>query len=535
LKYVLAFSDVGTVVYDCFTGSGTSIAAAHVLGRVGYKGEHHRGLCAPEAPCQQYKAYDLPNGTCLPRSSSSVRLNRLAFVESSSRPRPISGAHEARYTNTTKEARQHDQDQYAGRGSMNRNAKAVLKGAQPAPRDERISKVMAQRIEHWKLAALTPYPKNPRSHSDAQVAQIAGSILAFGFNAPVLVDAKGGILAGHGRYLASLKLGLDTVPVVVLDHLSEAEKRAYILADNKLAELSSFDDDLLRAELTELKDAEIDLGGLGFSEDELRVLLADADGPDAAEAEEESIPEAPTEPVTRAGDLWRIAGHRMICGDCRDRGVVSRLFDGAHAHLVITSPPYATQREYDASSGFTPIPPENYSDWYSAVAANVAAVLAPDGSYFLNIKAHADDGERNLYVMDLVLAHKRQWGWRFVDEFCWRKTDNGVPGGWGNRFKNAFEPVFHFCRQLQIKFHPTAVGHLRVFSEQPDVRIRQWSAGYGRTRFGRRAAQRRRQRWPLHRLGAPLERNRSEIGIQPRLAFRTVPASAGGVFRAGIQ
>jgi DNA modification methylase len=87
-------------------------------------------------------------------------------------------------------------------------------------------------------------------------------------------------------------------------------------------------------------------------------------------------------------------------------------------------------------------------------------ILAPDGSYFLNIKEHADDGERNLYVKDLVIAHKRQWGWRFVDEFCWRKTDNGVPGGWGNRFKNAFEPIFHFCRQQEIKFRPKAVGHV---------------------------------------------------------------------------
>jgi hypothetical protein len=98
-------------------------------------------------------------------------------------------------------------------------------------------------------------------------------------------------------------------------------------------------------------------------------------------------------------------------------------------------------------------------EWFRAVAAGVESLLAPDGSYFLNIKAHADDGERNLYVMDLVLAHRRLWGWRFVDEFCWRKTDNGVPGGWGNRFKNAWEPVFHFCRQQQIKFRAEAVSH----------------------------------------------------------------------------
>jgi DNA modification methylase len=323
------------------------------------------------------------------------------------------------------------------------------------------SQVMAQRIEHWKLAELTPYPKNPRRHSDAQTAQIAGSIAQFGFNSPILIDSRGNIIAGHGRYLAALKLGLETAPVVVLDHLSETEKRAYILADNKLAELSSFDDDLLRAELAELRDADIDLGALGFDDNELAVLLAEAESPDPdADPGEEEIPEAPAEPVTRTDDIWRIAGHRLICGDCRDRGVVNRLLDGVKANLVITSPPYAKQREYDSSSGFTPVPPEEYVGWFRVVAANIAAVLAPDGSYFLNIKPHADDGERNLYVMDLVLAHKRQWGWRFVDEFCWRKTDNGCPGGWPNRLKNAFEPLYHFCRQPQIKFRPAAVGHV---------------------------------------------------------------------------
>ena len=320
---------------------------------------------------------------------------------------------------------------------------------------------MAQRIEQRKLEALTPYRNNPNRHSDSQVAQIAGSIFAFGFNAPILVDSRDGIIAGHGRYLASLKLGLDTVPVVVLDHLSETEKRAYILADNKLAELSTFDEDLLRRELAELRDAEIDLAGLGFSDDELRVLLAQAEAPDLAESEEEAIPEPPVEPVTRAGDLWCMAGHRLICGDCRDRNVVQQLLAGVKANLVITSPPYAAQRDYDARSGFTPIPPEKYSDWFRNVVDNIAAVLAPDGSYFLNIKEHADGGQRSLYVKDLLLAHVRQWGWWFIDELCWRKTDNGVPGGWANRFKNAWEPVFHFTApEARIKFRPTAVGHV---------------------------------------------------------------------------
>ena len=320
---------------------------------------------------------------------------------------------------------------------------------------------MVQQIELWLIDRLIPYAKNPRTHSDAQVAQIAASIAEFGFNCPILVDTNAGIIAGHGRLLAARKLEIKEVPVMVLDHLSDRQKRAYIIADNKLAESAGWDDDVLRAELAELKDAYIDLELLGFSDDELRVLLAEAGEGEAgtAAALEESIPEAPVEPVTRPGDLWRIGRHRLLCADCRDLESVERLLDAAKAHLVVTSPPYATQRRYDPASGFQPVRPEAYSDWFRPVAANIAAVLAPDGSYFLNIKEHAEDGERSLYVKDLIIAHRRQWGWRFVDEFCWRKTDNGVPGRWNNRFKNAWEPVVHFCRQAEIKFHPKAAGH----------------------------------------------------------------------------
>ena len=135
------------------------------------------------------------------------------------------------------------------------------------------------------------------------------------------------------------------------------------------------------------------------------------------------------------------------------------MFEGARASVAVTSPPYAAQREYDTSSGFKPIPPETYTDWFHAVANGIGSILSPDGSYFLNIKEHAADGQRSLYVKDLTLAHVRQWGWRFVDEFCWRNTANGVPGGWPNRFKNAWEPVFHFSKTDKIKFRPEAVSH----------------------------------------------------------------------------
>jgi DNA modification methylase len=320
---------------------------------------------------------------------------------------------------------------------------------------------MVNRIELWPVDRLVPYERNARTHSASQVAQIAASIVEFGFNAPILVDSNAGIIAGHGRLMAARKLGLAEVPVIVLDHLSETQKRAYIIADNKLTELGGWDTEALSLEIKDLQEAEFDLDLLGFGDREIEALVGEATiQPATGDDGEDEVPEAPAEPVTRPGDVWGIGRHRLICGDCRDATSMAKLLDGTKPHLVITSPPYATQREYDPASGFKPVAPEDYVEWYRAVADNIQTILAADGSYFLNIKEHAADGERHLYVKDLVIAHKRKWGWRFVDEFCWRKTDNGVPGGWGNRFKNAWEPVFHFCRQPEIKFRPKSVGHV---------------------------------------------------------------------------
>lgn len=321
----------------------------------------------------------------------------------------------------------------------------------------------------WEL---TPYEKNAKIHPLEQITKLAANIAEFGFDQPIVVDGQGVIIKGHARREASLRLGLPRVPVVVRTDLSPAQVKAARIADNKIAE-SPWDEALLREELQELQEQEYALEVVGFSDEELRALLADvaaAAPAEAAAAGEDEIPEEPVEPVTRPGDIWVIGEHRLICGDCRDYAVVERLFNGARANVVITSPPYATQREYDPSSGFQPVRPDEYVAWFRDVAANIAAVLAKDGSFFLNIKEHAADGERHLYVKDLVTAHKRQWGWRFVDEFCWRKTDNGVPGGWNNRFKNAWEPIAHFCLQQSIKFRPQAVGHVSedCFDYSPD-------------------------------------------------------------------
>ena len=322
-----------------------------------------------------------------------------------------------------------------------------------------ITPAMPQDVERWPLHRLVPYARNARTHSDEQIAEIAASIAEFGFTNPILVDSDGGVIAGHGRLLAARKLGLTEVPVIVLHHLTPLQRRAYVLADNRLAVNAGWNDEVLKEELAAIESDGFDLGLLGFSDSELQGILPQ-EAPESTEPEaEEEVPEEPVEAVTRPGDIWVIGNHRLICGDCRDFATVQRLLAGKAVNVCITSPPYAAQRAYDPSSGFRPVPPEEYVAWLADVAANIAAVLAEDGSYLLNIKEHADDGERNLYVKDLTIAHRRQWGWRFVDEFCWRKTDDGVPGGWGNRFKNAWEPVFHFSRQQKIKFRPKEVGH----------------------------------------------------------------------------
>src|ERR1035437_3097300 len=179
------------------------------------------------------------------------------------------------------------------------------------------AQAMAKRIELWPVDKLVPYTRNARTHSDAQIAQIAASIAEFGFNNPILVDTNAGIIAGRGRLLAARKLKLDHLPVVILDHLTETQKRAYILADNKLAELAGWDEEVLRGELAELRDADLDLEVLGFSEEELRVLLGEPEPDGESAATDEEILEPPVEPVTRPGDIWLIGDHRLVCGDCR--------------------------------------------------------------------------------------------------------------------------------------------------------------------------------------------------------------------------
>ena len=200
---------------------------------------------------------------------------------------------------------------------------------------------LADRIEHWPIDKLLPYVRNARQHSDEQIAQIAASIAEFGFVNPILTGADGVLVAGHGRLAAARKLGLPTVPVVVLDHLTPTQRRALVLADNRLAELATWDDALLRIELEALQDNGFDLDLTGFDADALAELLADEEPQIEGRTEDDAIPEMPEEPVSRPGDVWRLGPHRLVCGDATTAEAYARLFpDGERADMVFTDPPY---------------------------------------------------------------------------------------------------------------------------------------------------------------------------------------------------
>ncbi len=204
----------------------------------------------------------------------------------------------------------------------------------------------ASSIERVAVEALLPYAANARTHSDEQVAQIAASIAEFGFIAPCLIDDRGVLIAGHGRLLAARRLGLRDVPAIRLKHLTDAQARAYRIADNQIALNAGWDEALLAAELERLKETGFDLDLLGFGDDQLASLLAglDPEG-DAAAGEEDSVPDPPKDPITRPGDLWILGDHWLLCGDATSKRDVARLLDGEAPHLMVTDPPYGV--EYD--------------------------------------------------------------------------------------------------------------------------------------------------------------------------------------------
>jgi DNA modification methylase len=198
---------------------------------------------------------------------------------------------------------------------------------------------MPLQVEYRGLDLLIPYARNARTHSDAQVAQIAASIREFGWTNPVLVDGDNGVIAGHGRLLAARKLGLADVPVIELGSLSEAQKRAYVLADNNLALNAGWDDAMLAAEVADLVALGADMELSGFGAGEIDKLL-DLHQQGGAQGFADEAPEPPANPVTRSGDLWLLGEHRLLCGDATNSADVARVLNGRLADMAFTDPPY---------------------------------------------------------------------------------------------------------------------------------------------------------------------------------------------------
>ena len=301
----------------------------------------------------------------------------------------------------------------------------------------------ALRIEYRQVDALIPYCRNARTHSDAQVAQLAASIVEWGWTNPVLVDGDNGVMSGHGRLLAARALGLAEVPVIEISHLTDTQKRAYILADNRLALSAGWDEEFLALELAELAEAGYELTLTGFDDGELEHLLKqdvstsdEGDKSDIADDADESIPDLPAMPVSRPGDIWQLGQHRLICGDAADARVIAALMAGEEATLCFTSPPYGNQRDYT----------NTIVDWDSLMRGVFTQLpMTENGQVLVNLGLIHRENEFLSYWDDW-LAWMRIQGWRRFGWYVWDQGP-GLPGDWNGRLAPSFEFVFHFNRQ----------------------------------------------------------------------------------------
>ena len=321
-------------------------------------------------------------------------------------------------------------------------------------------------VEKIKVESLTPYARNARTHSPDQVAQIAGSIKEFGFCNPVLIDNGGGIIAGHGRVLAAQKMGLPEVPCIRLGHLTDVQRRAYILADNRLAMNAGWDDEMLSLEIEELDSSGFNLEILGFTSDELSTMLGV--DPQGGETDPDDIPDVPTTPTTRNGDVWLLGVHKLMCGDSAAMSDVNTLMGGELADLVVTDPPYGVAYVGKTKNALTvdndDVTPDKLRELCSAWFNGVDAALRGGGYILATVPAGP---------LHLIFAHDwQQRGW-LRQILVWNK-DSMVLGhseyhykhepilfGWkpgGERMKNTDRTrttVWDYDRPKASRIHPT--------------------------------------------------------------------------------
>jgi DNA modification methylase len=293
---------------------------------------------------------------------------------------------------------------------------------------------MDLRIEHWLLNQLIPYVRNPRTHTPEQIAHVAGSIAEFGFVNPILVGADRIIIAGHARFAAAQKLGLSEVPVIVLHHLSEAQRRALVIADNRLALNAGWDEEMLRIELAALREVDFNLDLTGFAEEELARLLAEQQAL-VGLTDEDAAPPLPEVAASAAGDLWVMGTHKLLVGDATTPADVERLMSGEFADLVITDPPYNVDYEgYTAEK--LKIKSDRMSDadfrrFLEAAFRSYRSLVKPGASLYV---CHSSSWQRE-FQNALEAA-----GFEVRCQIIWAK--NTFAWGFG-RYKFQHEPLFH--------------------------------------------------------------------------------------------
>ncbi len=294
-------------------------------------------------------------------------------------------------------------------------------------------------IEHVEISRLIPYARNARTHDDAQVAQIAASIREFGWTNPVLIDAEGGIIAGHGRVMAARKLGIDVAPCIRLSHLTDTQRRAYVIADNKLAINSGWDAELLLLEVKDLEAADFDISLLGFSGDEL-AAMAPEQIPEGL-TDEDAVPDAPVDPVTKPGDVWLMGKHRVLCGDATQEASYQALLGADQVSMLWQDPPYNVDYANSAKDKLRgknrPILNDNLGDGFYdfLVAALTPALARCDGAAYIAMSSSE---------LDVLQAAFRAAGGHWSTFIIWAK--NTFTMGRAD-YQRQYEPMLYGWRE----------------------------------------------------------------------------------------
>jgi len=288
-------------------------------------------------------------------------------------------------------------------------------------------------ISYIGVNNLIPYDGNSRTHDSSQVSQICASIEEFGWTNPILISKGNKLIAGHGRLMAAKKLGMDTVPCIELDDLTNDQIKALIIADNQLALNAGWDLDILKSELNDLKLNDFNIDLLGFDDDFISGLLDEkAEGL----TDEDSVPEAPDEPITKPGDIWILGDHRLMCGDSTSIDAVDELMDGQKADFCFTSPPYGQQREYKKA----------IVDWDEMMDGVYSILPVKEGAQVLvNLGLIHSDKEWQPY-WSKWMDYMRDYGWLRFGMYVWDQGA-GMMGEHNGRLAPSFELIFHFCKE----------------------------------------------------------------------------------------